>query len=431
MTWWFFTHRLDRFWLPLLPALAVLAGLGADWTRKETWSVILKTVMGFGLAANFIYITTALAGLNEWTADLNHLRRDLPVRWNAAMARMDAELPPDAKPLLVGQAAVFHLQHNVAYNTVFNPETIEQLGKGKTPEQFRRGLKERNLTHIYVDWKEIGRHRGPGGYGFSEFVVPARFSEWVAAGVLAPARMMGPEQELYEVSQVVRFGQLAMRLGIKRRSPSTGGTDFMDGLAVVTGGAGFIGSHLVNELVDRAMPVRVVERPGAAVEHLPRQAEVLFADIRDRAALDRAFERAEWVYHLAANPNLWARNRDEFDAVNHRGTVNVLDAALEAGAERVLHTSTESILTKAELSGPIDENIEIRLSDAVGPYCRSKLLAEQYAFSLAGKGLPVVVANPTMPVGPGDRNLSPPTRLVLDFCRGESARNHEMYSQFD
>ena len=88
------------------------------------------------------------------------------------------------------------------------------------------------------------------------------------------------------------------------------------------------------------------------------------------------------------------------------------------GPTRILHTSTESILTKANVTGPIDENIEISVSDAVGPYCRSKLLAEQYAFSLAGEGLPVVVANPTMPVGPGDRGLSPPTRLIVDFCSG-------------
>jgi dihydroflavonol-4-reductase len=66
----------------------------------------------------------------------------------------------------------------------------------------------------------------------------------------------------------------------------------------------------------------------------------------------------------------------------------------------------------------IDENVEIAPEDTVGPYCLSKLLAEQYAFSLARRGLPVVVANPTMPVGPGDRGLSPPTRLILDFCRG-------------
>jgi dihydroflavonol-4-reductase len=189
-------------------------------------------------------------------------------------------------------------------------------------------------------------------------------------------------------------------------------------LAIVTGGAGFIGSHLVHRLVDSGQPVRVVERPGATVGHLPDSVQVIFADIRDRAGLSRAFHGGRWVYHLAANPNLWVRERSEFFEVNYAGTINVLDAALAAGAVRVLHTSTESILTKARADGPIDENIEISWGDAVGPYCQSKLLAEQYAFLLAGRGAPVVVANPTMPVGPGDRGLSPPTRLILDFCNG-------------
>jgi dihydroflavonol-4-reductase len=193
----------------------------------------------------------------------------------------------------------------------------------------------------------------------------------------------------------------------------------MDDVTIVTGGAGFIGSHLVAHLVDSGQQVRVIERRGASVDHLPPQAEILFADIRDRGAIARAFDGGRFVYHLAANPNLWVRDRGEFDAVNYRGTVNVLDAALAAGAERVLHTSTESILTKASVTGPIDENIVITWKDAVGPYCRSKLLAEQYALFLAGQGLPVVVANPTMPVGPGDRNLSPPSRLIRDFCRND------------
>ena len=193
----------------------------------------------------------------------------------------------------------------------------------------------------------------------------------------------------------------------------------MDGLSIVTGGGGFIGSHLVSQLVELGQVVRVIERPGAVIDHLPSGVERLFADIRDRAALDRALAGGRWVYHLAANPNLWVRNRDDFRAVNYQGTINVLDAALSAGAERVLHTSTESILTKRRTTTAIDENVEITLADTVGPYCRSKLLAEQYAFSLARRGAPVVVANPTMPVGPGDRGTSPPTRLILDFCRGK------------
>ncbi len=193
----------------------------------------------------------------------------------------------------------------------------------------------------------------------------------------------------------------------------------MEALTVVTGGAGFIGSHLVAQLVERGQRVRVVERPGAAVSHLPAEADVVRADIRDAAAVREALQGARWVYHLAANPNLWVRDRAEFDAVNHRGTVHVLDAAIEAGAERVLHTSTESILTCARQIGPIAEDVEVTLDDAVGPYCRSKLLAEQAAMARARAGKPVVIANPTMPVGPGDRGLSPPTRLIRDFCRGQ------------
>lgn len=192
----------------------------------------------------------------------------------------------------------------------------------------------------------------------------------------------------------------------------------MDALTIVTGGAGFIGGHLVARLVRDGRRVRVVERPGADTSHLPAEVERVEADIRDRAAVDRAVRGGRWVYHLAANPNLWVRDRREFDAVNHQGARNVIDAALGAGAERVLHTSTESILTRARQVGPIDEGVEIALSDAVGPYCRSKLLAERYALERARAGAPVVVANPTMPVGPGDRLVSPPTRLILDFARG-------------
>jgi dihydroflavonol-4-reductase len=192
----------------------------------------------------------------------------------------------------------------------------------------------------------------------------------------------------------------------------------MDALTIVTGGGGFIGSHLVERLVGLGQRVRVVERPGAETGHLPVGVEVVRADIREADTVREALRGGRWVYHLAANPNLWVRDRAEFDAVNHRGTVHVLDAALEGGAERVLHTSTESILTCARAQGPIAEDVEVTLADAVGPYCRSKLLAENEALARARAGRPVVVANPTMPVGPGDRGLSPPTRLIRDFCRG-------------
>jgi dihydroflavonol-4-reductase len=192
---------------------------------------------------------------------------------------------------------------------------------------------------------------------------------------------------------------------------------------LVTGGAGFIGSHLVRLLLARGETVRVLERPGAPVEHLPRdRVELLRGDIRDRAAVAGAVRGCRAVYHLAANPNLWTRPRGQFRQVNYLGTVNVLDAAVAAGAERVLHTSTESILTRARQTGPIAEDQRVSLADVIGPYCRSKYLAERHAFRLAGRGAPVVLVNPTLPVGPGDLGRSPPTQMMLDFCRG---RRHE------
>jgi dihydroflavonol-4-reductase len=191
-----------------------------------------------------------------------------------------------------------------------------------------------------------------------------------------------------------------------------------DALHVVTGGAGFIGSHLVELLARAGRRVRVMERPGADIAHLPPGVEIAIADIRDKSAVLAAMTGARFVFHLAANPNLWVRRRSEFDEVNHRGTVHVLDAGIRAGAERILHCSTESILTRARQTAPIGEDIEITERDAVGPYCLSKLRAENEARDRARAGHPVLIANPTMPVGPGDRNVSPPTRLIRDFCLG-------------
>ncbi len=182
----------------------------------------------------------------------------------------------------------------------------------------------------------------------------------------------------------------------------------MDELTVVTGGAGFIGSHLVEQLVGEGRRVRVVERPGASVDHLPEGVETVRADIRDPSAVSKAMRGARHVFHLAANPNLWVRDRREFDAVNHRGTTHVLDSAIAEGAERIVHVSTESILTCARRTGPIAEDVEVTERDAVGPYCLSKLRAEVAARRRADAGHPVLIANPTMPVGPGDRGSLPP-----------------------
>jgi dihydroflavonol-4-reductase len=196
----------------------------------------------------------------------------------------------------------------------------------------------------------------------------------------------------------------------------------MGDTTVVTGGAGFIGSHLVRHLVERGERVRIVERPGASLTHLPLdRIDVALADIRDRAAVRAALRDCGVVYHLAANPQLWTRPRGEFHRVNYLGAVHVLTEALAAGATRVLHTSTESILTRSRQTMPIAEDQDVPARDVIGPYCRSKFRAERFAFHLARAGAPVVVVNPTLPIGPGDWGRSPPTQMMLDFCLGKRA----------
>jgi dihydroflavonol-4-reductase len=188
---------------------------------------------------------------------------------------------------------------------------------------------------------------------------------------------------------------------------------------LVTGGAGFIGSHIVRRLVERGEKVRVLELPQAPISHLPLDRIDLWrGDIRDRAMVGKAVQDCRTVYHLAANPKLWTQKRGHFRQVNYLGTVNVLDAALAAGAHRVLHTSTESILTCVHQTGPIAEDQRVMLGDVIGPYCCSKYRAERYALALARSGAPVLVVNPTLPIGPGDFGQSPPTQMILDFCRG-------------
>lgn len=198
-TWWLVTHRLDRFWLPMLPALAVLAGLGADWAVGRAWSIALCVLLMVSVAANLVQSSSGLTAFNEWMGDLRVLRRRIPEILNPPLARLDTELPPEAKILLVGQAGVFHFERPIVYNTVFDRETLELMARGRSPAQVRRALVDRGVTHVYVDWHEIERYRSPGNYGFTPFVTPDLFAGLVAAGILDPPRSLGSRQELYRV----------------------------------------------------------------------------------------------------------------------------------------------------------------------------------------------------------------------------------------
>lgn len=194
-------------------------------------------------------------------------------------------------------------------------------------------------------------------------------------------------------------------------------------LNLVTGGCGFIGRHLVAQLAARGEAVRVLDlRP---LDSSLQGVEQVVGSITDPSTVTRAVDGCDRVFHLAANPNLWAPDPKSFDAVNHQGTRRVLEAAQKAGVQRFIYTSTESILKsyrapRQSARALIDETVVLTLADMPGPYCRSKFLAEEAAREAARSGLPVVIVNPTMPIGPGDDLLTPPSRMILGFLNGET-----------
>lgn len=193
----------------------------------------------------------------------------------------------------------------------------------------------------------------------------------------------------------------------------------MKRLNLVTGGGGFIGRHVAQLLHARGEAVRVLDVAGAT--GMPDSIEVIEGSILDAGLLRRAFSGVDRVYHLAADPNLWNRDSQVFERINHLGTCRVLEAAARAGVERFVHTSSETTLKGRQRAGAaISEIVSVRLSDMAGPYCRSKFLAEQEALKAAEAGLPVVVVNPTLPIGPGDRHLTPPSRMILGFLNGSA-----------
>ncbi len=196
-------------------------------------------------------------------------------------------------------------------------------------------------------------------------------------------------------------------------------SDLTSNISLVTGGAGFIGRHLVRQLAERGERVRVLDvEPGPIP--LPTGIEVVEGSILDAPLLQTTMRGVRRLYHLAAEPNLWARDKASFHRINYEGTCAVLQAAREAGVERVVYTSTESILKgNTETDDPIDEGGQPPgLSDMPGHYCRSKYLAERMVLEAATAGLPVIVVNPTLPVGPGDWKLTPPTRMIRGFLTG-------------
>lgn len=188
---------------------------------------------------------------------------------------------------------------------------------------------------------------------------------------------------------------------------------------LVTGASGFLGSHVVRLVAERGDRVRVLLRPASQTRLLEGLAvERVWGDLRDPASLEKALAGVSTVYHVAADYRLWARDPREIYESNVQGTRNLLEAARRAQVERFVYTSTVGTVAVPRDGVLPDESVVTSVDEMIGPYKRSKWLAEQEARKAAAAGLPVVIVNPTTPVGPGDAKPTPTGRIIVDFLKG-------------
>ncbi len=182
--------------------------------------------------------------------------------------------------------------------------------------------------------------------------------------------------------------------------------------ALVTGASGFLGWHVARLLTERGYRVKALCRPASQLHELT--VDRVTGDLRDPKSLLGAVAGCELVFHVAADYRLWAKDPSELYASNVEGTRNVLDAAQKAGVERIVYTSTVGCIGMPH--GALgDENTAVSIRDMSGHYKRSKWLAEQVALEKAHAGVPVVIVNPTAPIGDHDWKPTPTGKIIVDF----------------
>lgn len=197
-TWWLFTHRLDRFWVPMIPAVAVLAGIGAVSIGGRRWELLRTGVILACVPFNLQIVTSVIGGPNAYLIDIEAAR---PRIAGYAMTYLNERLPPGSKVLCVGHAEVFDATVPVIYNTVFDRSIFQEWCARpdasrsdaelelRDAESIRAKLREEGVTHVLVNWSEILRYRTT--YGYTEFVTPERFAELRAMEILGPPTMLG------------------------------------------------------------------------------------------------------------------------------------------------------------------------------------------------------------------------------------------------
>ncbi len=193
-------------------------------------------------------------------------------------------------------------------------------------------------------------------------------------------------------------------------------------MSLVTGGCGFIGRHLVQTLINHGQPVRVLD-----ISHCKEvfQGEIDFwsGSILDKDLLYNAMQGVSVVYHLAGIPHLWSKDPGDFYNLNVAGTKSVVEVAGGVGLQKFIYTSSETVLRgwRNSSNSPINESQPLpELNELPGPYSRSKLQAEQIVVQEIKRGLPGVIVYPTIPIGAGDINLTPPTQMIKNFLNGKT-----------
>lgn len=191
---------------------------------------------------------------------------------------------------------------------------------------------------------------------------------------------------------------------------------------LVTGATGFIGAAVARAALEQGDEVRVLVRSTSQVGNLAGlDVERVQGDLRDPPSLKVALTGCQGLYHVAAHYALWDQDPATFYKINVEGTENVLGAAVAAGVERMVYTSTIGAIGLPDGGGLGTEQLFPTLGQMAGDYKRSKFLAEQKVLKLAAEGWPVVIVNPTAPVGERDIKPTPTGQILVDFMRGRMA----------
>ncbi len=188
---------------------------------------------------------------------------------------------------------------------------------------------------------------------------------------------------------------------------------------LITGATGFVGAAVVRHLLKAGDDVKALVRKDSDLKNLDGlKSELVYGDLRDKDSLRNAMKGCQRLYHVAAFYSLWASDPKIFYECNVDGTQSILEVAKDLGLEKIVYTSTVGALGIPKEGGPGNEKTPVVFDEIIGHYKRSKYLAEQVALRMARQGLPVVIVNPSAPIGPRDIKPTPTGKMIVDFLKG-------------